>query len=172
MIWKRSCINLLIIYFRQIVFFGANKQNQIIKCIWKFNCVLNGYIFRTLLSNKIISTLININNNISFRDILKHTKYRKHTLMSCFIYRELWRGNCPWIVFIENHFTFSSMFLLISLVRYLCWWTISPQGYHHPPVVSISTLTWFIIYLRLYYYHWFDTSAGGLLVLAGTIIIQ
>ena len=89
MIWKRSCINLLIIYFRQIAFFGANKQNQIIKCIWKFNCVLNRYIFRTLLSNKIISTLININNNISFRDILKLTKYRKHTLMSCFIYREL-----------------------------------------------------------------------------------
>jgi hypothetical protein len=30
-------------------------------------------------------------------------------------------------------------------------------------VVSVSVLTWFIIYLRFYYYH-IDTSAGGLLV--------
>jgi len=59
------------------------------------------------------------------------------------------------------------MFLLLSLVRYLCWWTICPRGYHHPPVVSISTLTWFIIYLSLYYYRWVDTSTGGLLSLNG-----
>ena len=31
-------------------------------------------------------------------------------------------------------------------------------------IVSVSALTWFILYLRVYYYDWFDTSAGGLIV--------
>jgi hypothetical protein len=62
------------------------------------------------------------------------------------------------------------MFLLLSLGRFLCWWTISPPGYH-PPVVSVSVLTWFIRYLRFYYYHWVDSSAGGLLVPRGIILL-
>jgi hypothetical protein len=47
--------------------------------------------------------------------------------------------------------------LLLSLGRYLCWWTISPRG-HHP-----SSSQYFGTGM-LYYYHWVDTSAGGLLV--------
>jgi hypothetical protein len=40
-----------------------------------------------------------------------------------------------------------SMFLLLSLCRYLCWWTISPRGYH-PPGIDC-------------FYHCVDISAGG-----------
>jgi len=45
-----------------------------------------------------------------------------------------------------------STFLLRSLGRYLCWWTISPRGYHSTscPVVGASAQTWFIRYI----YHW------------------
>jgi hypothetical protein len=54
-----------------------------------------------------------------------------------------------------NFWCFSDMtptltFLLLSLGWYLCWWTISPQGYHlhssqwFSAVVSGSALTWFI----------------------------
>ena len=42
---------------------------------------------------------------------------------------------------------FISTFVLLSLDRYLYWWTISPRGYHH----------------------WVDTSTGGLLVPEGII---
>jgi hypothetical protein len=67
MIWKRSCINLFIIYFRQIVLW-RNKQNEIIEWIYMevyiIKYVFNKYNFRTLFSNKIISTPININGNI------------------------------------------------------------------------------------------------------------
>ena len=40
--------------------------------------------------------------------------------------------------------------MFLSLGRYLCWWTISPWLYHQ----SSSQC----------FYHWVDTSAGGLLV--------
>ena len=60
------------------------------------------------------------------------------------------------------------MFLLLSLGRYLCWWTISSRGIIHP-VAGVLALTWFIRYLCFYYYHWVDTSAGGLLVPRGII---
>ena len=40
--------------------------------------------------------------------------------------------------------TVQSVFL--SLGRYLRWWTISPRG-QHPPVVSVSALTWLIIFV-------------------------
>jgi hypothetical protein len=42
-----------------------------------------------------------------------------------------------------------SMLLLLSLGRYLCWWTISPVGIIRS-VVSASTLTMFIGYM----YYW------------------
>ena len=42
-----------------------------------------------------------------------------------------------------------------SLGRYLYWWTISPRGYHTPSSQC--------------FYHWVDTSTGGLLVLEGII---
>ena len=45
--------------------------------------------------------------------------------------------------------------VLQSLGAYLCWWTISPRGYHPPN--------------SQYYYHQVDTSAGGLLVPVDTI---
>ena len=48
-------------------------------------------------------------------------------------------------------FTYS----LLSLGRYLCWWTISPWGYHPPSSQC--------------FYHWVDTSAGELLVPEGII---
>ena len=57
--------------------------------MWKFKCVFNRYIFRTLFSNMIISTPININGNISYEGILKHRKYRCDSLVSFFIDREL-----------------------------------------------------------------------------------
>ena len=50
-------------------------------------------------------------------------------------------------------FTQQSVFL--SLGRYLYWWTISPRGYHTPSSQC--------------FYHWVDTSTGGLLVLEGII---
>ena len=59
------------------MFYEANKQIEIInEFIWKFTCVFDRYIFRTVLSNKIISTPININRHISYEGILKHRKYR------------------------------------------------------------------------------------------------
>jgi hypothetical protein len=45
--------------------------------------------------------------------------------------------------------------VLLSLGRFLCWWTIIPRRYHPPSSQC--------------YYHWVDTSAGGLLCL-GSII--
>ena len=50
-------------------------------------------------------------------------------------------------------YTQQSVFL--SLGRYLYWWTISPRGYHTPSSQC--------------FYHWVDTSTGGLLVLEGII---
>jgi hypothetical protein len=50
---------------------------------------------------------------------------------------------------------FDIYLLLLSLGRYLCWWTISPRGYH--PSSSQC------------YYHWVDSSAGGILVPEGVI---
>ena len=65
-------------------------------------------IFRTLLSNKSIFTPKNSNSNISYEGILKHRKYRRcDSFVLFFIDHESWRGHCPWIFFIQNHFTFS-----------------------------------------------------------------
>ena len=50
-------------------------------------------------------------------------------------------------------YTQQSVFL--SLGPYLYWWTISPRGYHTPSSQC--------------FYHWVDTSTGGLLVLKGII---
>ena len=50
----------------------------------KVKCVFNRYIFRTLLSNKIISTRINTNGNISYEGIFKDRKYRCDSLVSFF----------------------------------------------------------------------------------------
>jgi hypothetical protein len=44
---------------------------------------------------------------------------------------------------------------MIETLTYLCWWTISPRGYHPPSSQC--------------FYHWVDTSAGGLLVLEGIV---
>jgi hypothetical protein len=41
------------------------------------------------------------------------------------------------------------------ILSYFCWWTISIRGYHPPSSQC--------------YYHWVDTSAGGLLVPEGII---
>ena len=59
-----------------------------------------------------------------------------------------------------------STFLLISLCRYLCWWTISPRGYHPPSSLCLGTD---MVYLCCYYYHGVDTSVGEVLVSEGII---
>jgi hypothetical protein len=46
--------------------------------------------------------------------------------------------------------------VFLSLGRYLCWWTICPRGYHTPS--------------NQCFYHWVDTSTGGLLVIEGIIL--
>jgi hypothetical protein len=45
--------------------------------------------------------------------------------------------------------------VFLSLGQYLCWWTISPRGYHPPSSQC--------------FYHWVNTSAGGLFVLEDII---
>jgi len=40
-----------------------------------------------------------------------------------------------------------STFLLLSLVRYLCWWTTSPRGYH--PLSSQCFVHRYICYWNL-----------------------
>jgi hypothetical protein len=45
--------------------------------------------------------------------------------------------------------------VFLSLGRYLCWWIICPRWYHPPSSQC--------------FYHWVDTSAGGLFVPDGII---
>ena len=80
-----------------------------------FKCVFNRYIFTTLLSNKIISTPININSNISYEGILKHRKYRCDSLASFFIYRDSWQGHCPTV----KSFHSKSCYVLRDIIIYL-----------------------------------------------------
>jgi len=47
--------------------------------------------------------------------------------------------------------------VLLSLSRYHCWWTIGPREYHPPSSQC--------------YYHWVDTTAGGLLVPESIILL-
>jgi hypothetical protein len=49
----------------------------------------------------------------------------------------------------------NSQSVFLSLGQYLCWWTISPRGYH-----TRSSQC---------FYHWVNTSVGGLLVPEGII---
>ena len=51
--------------------------------------------------------------------------------------------------------TYTQQSVFLSLGRYLYWWTISPRVYHTPSSQC--------------FYHWVDTSTGGLLVLEGII---
>jgi hypothetical protein len=77
-------------------------------------------IFRTLLSNKSIFTPKNGNGNISYEGILKHRKYRRcDSFVLFFIDHESWRGHCPWIFFIQNHFTFSVIIIIFFNVVFL-----------------------------------------------------
>ena len=65
-------------------------------------------------------------------------------------------GSIPLLVDYQSasvSYTQQSVFL--SLGRYLYWWTISRRGYHTPSSQC--------------FYHWVDTSTGGLLVLEGII---
>ena len=65
-------------------------------------------------------------------------------------------GSIPLLVVYQSSgvsYTQQSVFL--SLGRYLYWWTISPRVYHTPSSQC--------------FYHWVDTSTGGLLVLEGII---
>ena len=55
----------------------------------------------------------------------------------------------------SSRVSYTQQSVFLSLGRYLYWWTISPQGYHSPS--------------NQCFYHWVDTSIGGLLVLEGII---
>jgi len=42
-----------------------------------------------------------------------------------------------------------STFLLLLLGRYLCWWTISPRGYHPPSNQCFGTHMIYLIHMLL-----------------------
>ena len=53
--------------------------------------------------------------------------------------------DCTFITVININFTLSQTLL----VRYICWWTISPWGYHPPSIQCRSTDIVYYIYLLL-----------------------
>ena len=60
-------------------------------------------------------------------------------------------GSTPLLVdYQSQQVSFIQQSVFLSLDRHLCWWTISHRE-HHPSSCQ-------------FYYHWIDTSAGGLLV--------
>ena len=60
-------------------------------------------------------------------------------------------GSIPLLVYYQSpRVSSAQQSVFLSLSRYLCWFTISPRGYHPPS--------------SQYYYHWVDISAGGQLV--------
>ena len=60
-------------------------------------------------------------------------------------------GSTPLLVdYQSQQVSFVQLSVFLSLDRHLCWWTISHREYHPSSCQS--------------YYHWIDTSAGGLLV--------
>ena len=65
-------------------------------------------------------------------------------------------GSIPLLVdYQSSRVSYTQQSVFLSLGRYLYWWTISPRGYHTPSSQC--------------FYHWVDTSIGGLLVLEGII---
>ena len=61
-------------------------------------------------------------------------------------------GSIPLLVdYQSSRVSYTQQSVFLSLGRYLYWWTISPRGYHTPSSQC--------------FYHWVDTSTGGLLVL-------
>ena len=65
-------------------------------------------------------------------------------------------GSIPLLVdYQSSRVSYTKQSVFLSLGRYLYWWTISPRGYHTPSSQC--------------FYHWVDTSTGGLLVLEGII---
>jgi len=72
--------------------------------------------------NTIFKKKISIPINISYDGILKHGKViRCDSFVSCFTYRESWRGYCPFIVFIQNHWTFSMLIVChLTFIWILC----------------------------------------------------
>ena len=61
-------------------------------------------------------------------------------------------GSIPLLVdYQASSVSYTQQSVFLSLGRYLYWWTISPRGYHTPSSQC--------------FYHWVDTSTGGLLVL-------
>ena len=61
-------------------------------------------------------------------------------------------GSIPLLVgYQSSRASYTQQSVFLSPGRYLYWWTISPRGYHTPS--------------SQYFYHWVNTSTGGLLVL-------
>ena len=65
-------------------------------------------------------------------------------------------GSIPLLVDHQSsRVSYTQQSVFLSLGRYLYWWTISPRVYHTPSSQC--------------FYHWADTSTGGILVLEGII---
>ena len=65
-------------------------------------------------------------------------------------------GSIPLLVdYQSSRVSYTKQSVFLSLGRYLYWWTISPRGYHTPSSQC--------------FYHWVDTSTGGISVLEGII---
>ena len=65
-------------------------------------------------------------------------------------------GSIPLLVdYQSSSVSYTQQSVFLSLGRFLYWWTISPRVYHTPSSQC--------------FYHWVDTSTGGLLVLEGII---
>ena len=66
-------------------------------------------------------------------------------------------GSIPLLVdYQSSRVSYTKQSVFLSLGRYLYWWTISPRVYHTPS--------------NQCFYHWVDTSTGGLLVLECIIL--
>ena len=80
-------------------------------------------------------------------------------VLECFIHQVVSvsiTGSIPLLVdYQSSSVSCTQQSVFLSLGRYLYWWTISPRGYHTPS--------------NQCFYHWVDTSTGGLLVLEGII---
>ena len=68
---------------------------------------------------------------------------QRNSEQDIFCFKNIWNASCALNVI--------PMFLLLSLDRRLCWWTISPRVYH-PPLLSLDRrLCWWTISPRVYH---------------------
>ena len=109
------------------------------------------------MSNKSIFTPINITGNILYECILKHRKCRRCVLLCRFFnYRELWPEHHPWIVFIQNHSTFSVIigYHLTFLIIWSSWrFSGSKSNYWWPLPIPIDTISRAVTRVKRIFYN-------------------